>query len=128
MNYYDLLLAKKLGGGGGGSTDNVSGTFVTASEMYGIVDIDIGFKPDFIIVSLPFDGVDTTSYWWSGASWGDNYAFWNLFPAEANIYYLALDRGSGETGIQAINDNGFSFMSNSPNTQGVTCNYIAGKL
>ena len=126
MNIYDLLIANKISGGGSGNI--VSGTFETASEQYGIVDIDLGFKPDFVIVSLPFNDVDTTSYWWDGTSWADTYAVWNLYPAESSIYFIDLDRESGETGIQAINDNGFSFMSNAANTQGVTCGYIAGKI
>lgn len=103
------------------------GTFVSASSQFGIVDIDCGFKPDLVMVRLPFGNNDTTSYWEKGMSWAETHAMWNLYPAESVLYYVELDRQSGETGIQAINDNGFSFMSNGGNTQGVTCEYIAVK-
>ncbi|MBO4863859.1 MAG: hypothetical protein J5517_05815 [Eubacterium sp.] len=104
-----------------------TGTFTSASEQYGIVDIDCGFEPDMVFVSLPFGENDTSSYWERNASWGDEYACWNLLPAEYGQYMVALNRDSGETGIQAINSDGFSFMSNAWNTQGVTCTYTAVK-
>lgn len=114
-------------GGGGGDAQVSTGTFVSASSQYGIVDIDCGFKPDLVLVTLPFSNGDTTSYWWKDASWAETSAIWCLRPAENNAYVVALGRTKGETGIQAINDNGFSFMVNGSNTRGVTCNYIAIK-
>lgn len=103
------------------------GTFISASSQYGIVDVDCGFEPDMVMVKLPFTGGDTVSYWEKGLSYAQNSAIWCLKPAENVAYEVALDRQSGETGIQAINNNGFSFMSNSGNTQGATCEYIAVK-
>jgi len=103
------------------------GTFVSASSQYGIVDIDCGFKPDMIMVRLPFGNNDTTSYWEKGMSWAETKSMWNLYPAEPVVYVVDLGRQNGETGIQAINDSGFSFMSNGGNTQGITCEYIAVK-
>ena len=103
------------------------GTFVSATSQYGIVDGDCGFKPDMIMVKLPFGNNDTTSYWEKSMSWAETKAMWNLYPAELVAYVVDLGRVDGETGIQAINNNGFSFMSNGGNTQGVTCEYIAVK-
>ena len=103
------------------------GTFISASTQYGIANIDYGFEPDFVIVSLPFSAGDTTSYWWREASWGAEKAIWELRPTEQNTYVNNLGRTGGETGIQAINSNGFSFMSNGGNTRGVTCKYFACK-
>lgn len=125
--YKISQMAEAIGNIPSGSTNIVSGTFTSASEQYGIVDIDCGFEPDMVIVSLPFDGVDTTSYWERNISWADEYACWNLYPAEGVVYFVELDREYGETGIQAINDDGFSFMSNGWNTLDVTCNYVAVK-
>ena len=103
------------------------GTFVSASTQHGIVDVNVGFKPDLIMVKLPFTGGDTSSYWEKGMSWAETTAFWNLKPVENVTYLVELGRTTGETGIQAINYNGFSFMSNGGNTQGVTCEYVAVK-
>lgn len=126
MNYFDVLLSQKLNKGGN-NVQVSEGNFTTAAEQYGIVDINCGFRPDLIIVALPFGDDDTTSYWWKEASWAGQYACWNLFPAEWNVYFVELERLTGETGIQAINDNGFSFMSNGGNTQGIECKYMAVK-
>ena len=103
------------------------GTFVSASSQYGIVDVYCGFEPDLIMVKLSFTGGDTTSYWEKGMSWAETKSMWNLYPAESAVYVVDLGRITGEAGIQAINNNGFSFMSNDVNTQGVTCEYIAVK-
>lgn len=115
----------------GGGTENgvqkAEGTFVSASTQYGIVDVDCGFKPDLVMVFMPFTGGDTVSYWEKDADWAENNAIWCLVPAEGVAYQVALDRVDGETGIQAINDDGFSFMSNGWNTQGITCRYVAIK-
>ena len=110
-----------------GNATMKQGTFVSASSQFGIVDVNCGFEPDLVMVKLPFTGGDTTSYWEKGMSWAETKSIWNLYPAETVVYVVDLGRQSGETGIQAINNNGFSFMSNGGNTQGVTCEYIAVK-
>ena len=118
------------GGGGGGSSASayiVTGTFVSADTQYGIVNVDCGFEPELVLVTLPFNDNDTTSFWWKNASWGASKAIWELRPAEQNGYMVDLGRQTGETGIQAINSNGFSFMSNASNTRGVVCKYVAAK-
>lgn len=112
---------------GSGAAQVASGTFVSSDTQYGIVDIDCGFEPDMVIVTLPFNNGDTTSYWWREASWGLTSAIWELKPTEPNSYVVALDRVNGETGIQAINSDGFSFMTNGANTRNVTCKYLALK-
>lgn len=101
------------------------GTFVSASSQFGIVDVVCGFKPDLVMVKLPFTGGDTVSYWEKGLSYAQNSAIWCLKPVEDVAYEVALGRVDGETGIQAINDDGFSFMSNGGNTLNITCEYIA---
>jgi hypothetical protein len=113
----------------GGNCTKAEGTFVSASTQHGIVDVDCGFKPDLLMVSLPLGvGVnDTVSYWEKDMSFAENNAVWCLQPAEGSSYTVALGRVDGETGIQAINDDGFSFMSNAWSTQGVTCRYVAIK-
>lgn len=118
---------RNIPSGAGGGAQISTGTFVSASSQYGIVDIDCGFKPDLVMVTLPFGSNDTTSYWWKDASWAETSAIWALRPAENNVYVVALGRTTGETGIQQINDDGFSFMSNGGNTRGVACKYIAVK-
>lgn len=131
---YDLFsLEKRIydlevngGGGGGSSVKMKTGTFTSASTQYGIVTVsDVGFKPDLLMVFLPFGSNDTCSYWEKYASWAETRAIWALMPAESVCYSVLLGRTSGETGIQAINDDGFSFMSKGANTQGVECRYIA---
>lgn len=112
---------------GGGNATVKQGTFVSSSTQYGIVDIDVGFEPDLVLVSMPFGNNDTTSYWERNLSYAQTDAIWCLKPAENVTYQVALNRASGETGIQAINNDGFSFMSNGANTRGVTCSYVAVK-
>lgn len=116
--------AVRLISGGG---DIASGTFVSSDTQYGIVDVDCGFEPDALLVILPFTNGDTASYWWKEAAWSSTSAIWCVRPPESNAYVVALGRTTGETGIQAINSNGFSFMSNGWNTRGVTCKYFACK-
>lgn len=110
------------GGGGGGVKQ---GTFTSASIQYGIVDIEVGFKPDAVMVVLPFSAGDTLSYWSSDLDWGK--AMWYIKP-EGRVWLLDLGRTTGETGIQQINDNGFSFLSNAANTRSVECTYTAVKF
>ena len=113
--------------GGGGTSQVATGTFQSASEQYGIANVNCGFEPDLIIVILPFQNGDTTSYWWREASWSAASAIWCVQPAENSSNVVALGRATGETGIQAINSNGFAFMCNGANTRNVTCKYLALK-
>lgn len=131
---YDLFsLEKRIynlemnGGGGGGGATIKMGTFTTESTQYGISEIDCGFKPDLVLVSLPISENDTTSYWEKNLSYAETKSPWLLAPAESSFYMNNLGRTSGETGIQTITDNGFKFIVNGSNTRGVTCNYVAVK-
>ena len=115
---------------GKGNPTKVEGTFTSASIRYGIVDVNVGFKPDLVMVFMPLTTnptVDTCSYWEKDASWAETSAIWCLTPAEGASYKVELGRVSGETGIQQINNDGFSYMSNGGNTQGCSCRYIAIK-
>ena len=118
---------EKNGGGGGGSSVKIkTGTFTSSDTQYGVVTVsDVGFKPDLLMVFLPISDKDTCSYWEKSASWAATSAIWSLAPAEARSYLVTLGRETGETGIQAINDSGFSFMANGWNTLGVVCKYVA---
>ena len=112
---------------GGGSCNVATGTFITASEQYGIVDVDCGFKPDAVLVLLPLNGSDTCAYWCKDATWGTTKSIWCVYPVENSGSVSDLNRQTGETGIQAINNNGFSFICNANNTRNVTCKYVAVK-
>ena len=117
------------GGSGGGATV-ATGTFTSASTQHGIVSVNVGFKPDLLMVFMTLStspANDTCSYWEKDASWAENFAIWCLQPAEGSSYPVLLGRNDGETGIQQINNNGFSYMSNGGNTQGRTCRYVAIK-
>ena len=104
------------------------GSFVSASTQYGIVNVNIGFKPDLVLVEMPLgNNVSTVSYWEKDLSYAQTDAIWCLKPAENVSYQVALGRQTGETGIQQINNNGFSFMSNGANTREIACNYVAIK-
>lgn len=111
----------------GSAAQVASGTFTSAAEQYGIVSVNCGFEPDAVLVILPFQAGDTVSYWWREAGWSTTNAIWCVQPAEPNSNVVALGRTTGETGIQAINSNGFAFLSNGTNTRGVTCKYLAVK-
>lgn len=118
-----------VGEGEGSTTQKVEGTFTSPSSQHGIVDVEVGFKPDMLMVFMPLSGgnQDTVSYWEKDASWAETSAVWCLQPAEGASYLVALDRVDGETGIQAINDDGFSYMANGWNTQNCPCRYVAIK-
>lgn len=105
-----------------------TGTFTSATTQHGIVNINIGFKPDLVMVFMKLSGgsVDTVSYWEQGLSYAQTSAIWCLQPAENVAYEVTLGRTSGETGIQQITNSGFAYMSNG-GTQGCTCRYIAVK-
>ena len=112
-----------------GNATRVEGTFTSASTEFGIVDVSVGFKPDLVMVFMKLSGgnQDTCSYWEKNASWAETSAIWCLIPAEASSYLVALGREYGETGIQQINNDGFSYMSNGVNTRSVVCQYVAVK-
>lgn len=122
MAYFPCIVQS-----GSGISNIITGTFTSSDQQYGIVSINCGFEPDFIIVTLPFGNDDTTSYWWKDVSWANTHACWNLYPVEYTCYFVELGRQSGETGIQAITSTGFTFMSNGWNTLGINCSYVAGK-
>ena len=113
-----------------GNATIAHGSFTSASTQFGIVDVNVGFKPDLVMVRMKLSnaGSDTTSFWWCDESYAQTHAIWTLYPAESVTYYNELGRTTGETGIQAINNDGFSFMSNGGDTQGCTCNYVAVKF
>lgn len=121
---YDL---EKKSGGSSSSVKISTGTFTTATTAYDTVEVETEFKPDLILVALPFTNNDTASFWWSELSYAETKAIWALAPSETVNYAVDLDRTTGETGICSITDTGFTFMSKGSNTLNVECKYIAIK-
>ena len=113
-------------GSGGATLKSVTGTFTSPAESQGTIHIDCGFQPDIVSVILPINNKNTCSYY-------DKFlrtdgAYWDLKPAEGNIYFNPFTEVTGETGICGIDENGFTFRSKSASTLNVECTYIAYKL
>ena len=105
------------------------GEFVTSNDDHGIVSVNVGFKPDLLVIELPFGlGVNDTTIatWEKHANWAQTHSVWAI-PSEAKTVYTLLDRIDGEAGIQSIKNTGFSFMSHAMNTRNKTCKYVAVK-
>lgn len=107
---------------GAGGVYKVEGEFVSASTSQGIVEVNVGFKPSLIIVTLPFSETNKT-YAFSLLEDTDYSMYWSI-PSERVVYDVKKTK---ETGICEITDNGFKFRSNAANTRGVTCKYVAVK-
>lgn len=112
---------------GGSGAQVATGTFQSPNEQYGTVNINCGFEPDLVIITIPLNGWDTVAYWWREASWSATRSLWCLYTAESSGHASNLDRETGETGIQSIKSTGFSYIVNGANVRGVTCKYIAVK-
>ena len=113
-------------GSGGVALKSVTGTFTSPAESQGTIHIDCGFKPDIVSVILPMSSKKTCSYY-------DKFlrtdgAYWDLKPAENSIYFNSFDSPTGETGICAIDETGFTFRTNATNAGNVECTYIAYKI
>ena len=105
------------------------GEFVTSNVQYGIVDVEVGFKPDLLVIELPFSNNvngTTVATWEKNATWAETHSVWAI-PSESKAVYTELNRYQGEAGIQSINENGFSFKSQAQNTRNKTCKYMAVK-
>lgn len=127
---YDALTpAQKTNGAiymvqAGEQPQDTSGTFVTGSTQYEKVEVNCGFRPDYIEVTLPFSSGDTTAIY--DASVSTTTSTWEI-PQESNKYTIELGSVTGETGITDITDTGFKFRCNASNTRGVTCTFTASK-
>lgn len=108
----------------GEQPQDTSGTFVTGSAKYEKVEVNCGFRPDYIEVTLPFSSGDTTAIY--DASVSTTTSTWKI-PQESNKYTIELGSVTGETGITDITDTGFKFRCNASNTRGVTCTFTASK-
>lgn len=127
---YDALTpAQKTNGAiymvqAGEQPQDTSGTFVTGSAQYEKVEVNCGFRPDYIEVTLPFSSGDTTAIY--DASVSTTTSTWEI-PQESNKYTIELGSVTGETGITDITDTGFKFRCNASNTRSVTCAFTASK-
>lgn len=127
---YDALTpAQKTNGAiymvqAGEQPQDTSGTFVSGSAQYEKVEVNCGFRPDYIEVTLPFSSGDTTAIY--DASVSTTTSTWEI-PQESNKYTITLGSETGETGITDITDTGFKFRCNASNTRGVTCTFTASK-
>ena len=120
----DTVIPFKSGGGEGQYVEGcVEGNFVSADSQYGKVTVDLGFKPDFVCVTLPFDNGNTHAIYMNSNGYEQSY--WDLRPVESPVYWIELGSSTGETGICEINNNGFVFRSNAANTRNKKCKYIA---
>lgn len=100
------------------------GSFVSGPNDHDITFVECKFKPIFVIVRIPFANNDTFSVWWNNFRWNTT-SLWELRPAEGTNYFTNLGRTDGETGIQQIHDNGFSFICHAENTRNLQCDFIA---
>ena len=113
-------------GSGGATLKSVTGTFTSPATSQGTIHIDCGFQPDIISVILPVNNKNTCSYY-------DKFlrtdgAYWDLKPFEGNIYFNPFSESTGETGISAIDETGFTFRTKGSNTFNKECSYIAYKI
>ena len=115
-------------GGSGGSSEikTVSGTFASPATSQGTIRIDLGFKADIISVILQLNNKNTCSYF--NKFMRTDGAYWDLKPAEGNVYFNSFDSATGETGICGIDETGFTFRTNGSTTFNKECSYIAYKF
>ena len=112
--------------GGSSEMKTVSGTFTSPATSQGTIHIDCGFKPDIISVILPLNNKNTCSYF--NKFLRNDGAYWDLKPAENNIYFNTFDSPTGETGICGIDETGFTFRTNATNAGNKECSYVAYKI
>lgn len=107
-----------------GSKD-ATGTFKSASESNKSVFVELGFRPTYVKVILPFSNGDTTAIYDESVS--TTTSTWTI-PMEGRTYTITLSDDvnvDAETGIIKIEDNGFWFHSHAANTLNVECTYQA---
>lgn len=137
--YYRINISVNGGSGNGfrvvqlfGENDNLeyyySGTFTTGTDGGDIVEVPLGFEPDFIIATLPFSTENTYMIYDKQLLNNTKKSYWDLNPAENNCYAIELDPTKGyETGIVEVKDGRFKVRCNAPNTRNVKCNFYALK-
>lgn len=120
VNGDNLIIQNRAGGR---DMKHKSGTFITSPDENGRVTVEVGFKPEFLKVTLPFDSGDTYAVY-DSLTFKDKTYWW--IPMESSTrFYTIPDTGDGETGIVEITDTGFVFRSHAENTCNVTCTYEA---
>lgn len=120
VNGDNLIIQNRAGGR---DMKHKSGTFITSPDENGRVTVEVGFKPEFLKVTLPFSNGDTYAVY-DSLTFKDKTYWW--IPMESSTrFYTIPDTGDGETGIVEITDTGFVFRSHAGNTRNVTCTYEA---
>ncbi len=114
--------------GGGGSSTEATGSFISGSTSQQKVEINCGFKPDYVEVIMEFGNGYTyaNAYMESRGEYGKS--FWDLRPIEGACYEITLGSENGETGISDITNTGFKYRVNGGNTQNKACTYRAIKF
>lgn len=107
----------------------VSGEFTSGNARWQKVDVNCGFKPNYILVKMEFGN----GYTYASAFMepdGRNYAWsvWNLRPIEGNDYWITIGSETGETGITDFTETGFKYRVNGNNTFSKHCQYWACKI
>ena len=103
---------------------HASGSFTTGSQQSQEVEINCGFRPDYISVDMEFESGHTCAIY-EKTSNGYETSRWDLRPIE-NVIYYPFD--GVETGISAITNTGFKYRCYSTNTQNKKCTYNAIKF
>ena len=120
VNGDNLIIQNRAGGR---DMKHKSGTFITSPDENGRVTVEVGFKPEFLKVTLPFDSGDIYAVY-DSLTFKDKTYWW--IPMESSTrFYTIPDIGDGETGIVEITDTGFVFRSHAENTRNVNCTYEA---
>lgn len=131
---FGKLIRNGINYSGGVAESNVKiqeGTFTTASTTHGTVEVPLDFDADYILVTLPLSETNLTYaiYDKNRMVMNRKLTYW-LIPSENNNYQINMveTNPTGETGITWKTANSFTFHSNSGNTQGKECSYIAYKF
>lgn len=111
---------------GGSSAKMATGSFTSGANQYDKVEINCGFKPDYVIVKMAFRGGYSHAMYSGQDTW--SFSYWDLRPIENTGYLLTLGQATGETGISDITDTGFKYRVNASNTRSQACEYIAIKF
>lgn len=106
-----------------GDESSSTGTFTTGSTNDAVVEVNLGYKPDYVKVLLPFSVSNVTVATYD-ANVSTTTSTWYI-PGESRTYTLTLGASSGETGICNITNTGFKFRSHAGNTLNKDCTYEA---
>lgn len=102
-----------------------TGEFTTSENTDGISSVNVGFRPDAVLVIMEFSTGVTHAMAGSVGEYSNS--VWDLRPIENAQYNLNLGAETGETGISNITDTGFEYRAHGSNTTNKHCTYTAVK-